>query len=149
MCNNLGLVLRSGHRHPACSCPGLGGSASRSLCHAWSLGPVALPAGKGRRHGPAAFPEDPISLLPNKQASPRTNIRVGGKEFRGSKNERLRRILFLEIMGRTKSPCCSSASSCPKRCLSWALGRRLRPPPIHSRRGPPVAPRWALALPES
>lgn len=45
--------------------------------------------------------------------------------MRRKERERLQRIHFREITGRTKSPGCSSPRSCPKRILSWTVGRHL------------------------
>lgn len=45
--------------------------------------------------------------------------------MRRKERERLQRIHFREITRRTKSPGCSSPRSCPKRILSWAVGRHL------------------------
>lgn len=75
--------------------------------------------------------------------------------MRRKERERLQRIHFREITGRTKSPGCSSPRSCPKRILSWTVGRHLCslvPLPTTAGLGgghPYCAQRWALVLPES
>lgn len=101
LCSELSLVLCIGHRQLARLCPNLRSSASGSLCCMQSLGLLALPATKGRRHRP--FPK-----IPSSSFSINGLLRAkygGGRECRGANSRCLKRISSQEITRRIKRPC--------------------------------------------
>lgn len=94
-------------------CPSLRSSASGSLCHTQSLGLLALPATKGRRHRPfLKIPSSSFSIN-----GPFWAKYGGGRECRGEKSRCLKRISSQEIR-RIKRTCCRSPYSFSKQSLS-------------------------------